>query len=267
MKLVSSSEVGYYNGLWYGRSGSGKTHCAATSPGPVFVDVDRGRLTLLSMGVDVPIVEDVVEDDIIRIIEDPEYVIKDIQRTQKFKDYDVKTWVFDSATSLQAELMGKPTIRDKQKNILQAGRGIMGVDRNRGTEREPSIEDYRALNHKMLGFFNGVRNMKYNTIITAHAALDDIEEDSDRTLSERGRSPTKKMGLPVLTGKLKYHADNLCDMFLFFEAKNKGNGKMEYSCFTLPHGPWHARNRFKGMEYKIVDPTFDKIVNVNKEEV
>jgi hypothetical protein len=135
----------------------------------------------------------------------------------------------------------------------------MSTDRNRQNDR-PSIEDYGDLSGKMIGFFNAARQMPYHTVITAHAHIGEVEADYNRTLAEKSKMPSRNMGLPALTGRLQYRADNLADFFMLCECKQKGKG-VEWTADTLPTGLWHSRTRIAGtIPAKLVNPSYTTIM-------
>lgn len=226
----------------------------------MLVDFEEGYLTALALGYDIPRLVPEDEDDVIRIITDTDAVVEMIHQDERFREYEPKTFIFDSATALEQLLLGYPSRRDSNKRVIRVGKGIMAIDRNRQNER-PSIEDYGDLSGKMVGFFNGVRQMPYHTVITAHAHIGEVEADNNRTLSEKSRTSSRNMGLPALTGKLQYRADNLADFFLHLSAERKGK-EIEYVASTIPSGLWHSRTRIAGIiPHEIKDPTYEKLVS------
>lgn len=226
--------------------------------------MEEGYLTATAEGYDIPRLVPEDEDDIIRILTDTDAVIEMIKEDPKFTDYEPATFIFDSATALETLLLGYPGRKDSTGKVIRPGTGIMSIDRTRQNER-PSIEDYGDLTGKMTGFFNSVRQMPYHTVVTAHAHIGVVEADNNRTLREKSKSPGKNMGLPALTGKLQYRADNLADFFLHTEASLKGRG-VEYTATTMPTGLWHSRTRIAGtIPATIVDPSYDEIMKYYNE--
>lgn len=258
--LVNSSPL-KLNSLLYGRSGSGKSHLAATSPKPLILNISETATTYLTKFPDVPVVDigDTVALD--ALITEPEYFIKEMLSGSKF-DTDIETFVFDSATMLSRVAMGQPQVRDENRRVIRQGTGIMATDRTRDTG--PSIEDYRELNWYMTGFFDNLRmlNDRYHTVVTAHAHVSDNERDARRTLKEKSKNPGEATGLPVLPGKLQWHADNMCDFFLYCESRREGRG-LKFYAHTEERGLWHARTKLYGLiDMEIENPTFDKIYSV-----
>jgi hypothetical protein len=248
-----------YN-IYYGGPGSGKTHLTLTHPGIVLVDFENGYLTATSMGLNVPVIQPETEEDIWRIFMSPKTIIKEIHKV--FPGYEVKTWGFDSATSLQWKLMGRlPTKADPDRGIeADPGSGILSVSRNR-VDNQPSIEDYRALSEKMTRFFNCCMGMEdYDVVVTAHSIIDEKEESP--------KSPkvpeTKKTfgGYPNIVGKLKYHVGGSTDMFLYLE-QDVVNDKPRHTAYSLKTGMYGARTRFEQrIDYKILNPSYQKLKDV-----
>lgn len=227
-----------------------------TFPNPVLIDFEEGYLTAEVEGYDIPVLQPKVESDLLKILEAPHIVQKEIQEAG-FPGYEVKTWIYDSASSMEDWLLGEPARPVTGDLPAKPGKGIMATARRR-QNNEPSIEDYRELRSKMLGFFNMVRQMPYHTVITAHAQIRE-DEASPKGLGANPNEQTS-MGLPSLTGRLKYHADNLVDLFLYCESRRVSN-RMEYKAWPIPHGMWHARTRIASkLTDPIVDPSFEKIL-------
>ena len=196
------------------------------------------------------------------MIEEPEYVWKQtFQACDRWSSYIPRTVVVDSATQLSSVILGHAAIRDPaSKVIIKPGTGIMATDRSR-IGIFPSLEDYRELSYTMTNFFNGMRmlNEQYNTVVICHAEVHEVEEDSKRTLADKGKSPSRRLGLPILPGRLRWHADNMCDFYLYCDVEQFGKVKKWYA-YTGATGFWHARTKIdKHIEHAIEDPTFDKI--------
>jgi len=224
--------------------------------------MEGGYLTATAEGYDIPRIVPESETDVLRIIIDTENFIKEeiqVMEDGKYRDYRPETFIFDSATALETLLMGAPSRKDDNKNVVRPGSGIMSIDRNRQNER-PSIEDYGDLSGKMGGFFNAVRAMPFHTIVNAHALVGEEQADSRRSLRDKSAAPSRNVGLPALTGRMKYTADNLCDFFLYCESKRKGK-EVEYYAHTIPSGLWHAKSRLAGIiPVVLIDPSYDEII-------
>jgi len=227
------------------------------------VDFEEGLLTAASLGIDVPVIQPKCEEDILRILETPESVIEEIHEVEKFKDYEVETWAFDSLTSMQSLLLGC-TYRPATDNLPERkGTGILGVTRVRYFEGEPQIEDFVIVMGKIIGFMNAVRQMRYNTIVTCHSELEKTE-DSPKGLNVE-QSRVKHGGYPSVIGKIRYRLGGLADFFLYMEAVRRGNS-LQYKAHTINQDVWKARNRMQEvLPHEIEDPTFDKIMGYYRE--
>jgi len=237
----------------YGPAGSGKTRFSLTFPNPVLVDFEDGSLTAETMGKGhTPMLQPRTYEEVQRILEAPDAVASEIAAA--CDGYKVETWVFDSATSLNMLLLGSP------ESEWSKGYGLLNERRERPHgPLAPSIEDYKILNLEMLKFFNLVRQMKYHTVITAHAKLDKTE-DSPKGLNAPD-SQVRYSGYPILTGDLKYGAANLADLTIYME---DANGK--YSAHLRRYKQWNARHRLgDGVDARIDDPTFAKLWKIYEE--
>ena len=245
-----------YN-IYYGLPGSGKTHLGLTHPSPCLVDFENGYLTATAMGLNVPVVQPENEEDLWRIFMSPRHVEDEVNKI--FAGYKIRTFVFDSATSLQYMFMGRLPVPADEEHGIEAdpGAGIMKVRRNR-VDGQPSIEDYRALSDKMNRFFNCCQNMTdYDVVVTAHAIIDEKEE-SPKTYKV-DETKKKFAGFPNIVGKLKYHVGGSTDMFLYLEQDVVNDRPVHYA-YSLRSGLYIARTRFEQqMDFKIKDPSYEKL--------
>jgi hypothetical protein len=249
----------------YGEPGSGKTHLLLGAPGIVLVDFEEGSLTADGLGMNVPLLRPESWEDILRILEAPELVIEEIHKIERFKDYEVKTWGFDSLTTMQRMLLGHAP-RDATDTLpARKGKNIMGVARNRAKELTPSIEDYGILVAMLEQFMNAVRQMEYNTIITCHAEISETEA-SPKGLNV-DPSKVKFAGYPSVIGKLKYRIGGLADFFIRLETVRRGN-ELKYYAHCIQSEVWRARTKVANfLDAKIEDPTFDKFVEVYQKAI
>ncbi len=234
----------------YGPAGAGKTWFALTFPNPVLVDFEDGSLTAETMGKgDIPMLQPSSYSDVQRILEAPDVVASEI--ADQCNGYEVKTWIFDSATSMGVKLLGAPA------SEWRDGYGLLSEQRNRTDPMSPTIEDYKLLNLEMVSFFNLVRQMPYHTVITAHAGLDRTE-DSPKGLNVK-EDKVRYSGFPILTGALKYGAGNLADLYIYMDTRPKGTDVAHFA-HLRKIGSYNARHRLgPGVPPSIEDPNFTKL--------
>ena len=238
-----------------GPPGSGKTHFALTAPNPCLVDFEDGSLTAVGMGLgDTPIIrpghlDAAPQDSLLEILKYPEEIVKSHYDST---GYMIETFVFDTVSSMQDVLLGQSYIAETKTKPGQAARGILGISRNRVTEGEPSLEDFKSLHNQVRGFFNLMRRMPYHTIATCHVELNETPD------SPKGPnvpfSQKKFAGYPSLTGKLRYNAAGLADFVLLFQ--REGTDKPVFSCYTKKFRNFEAPRTRMNLKYKIDNPKF-----------
>lgn len=248
--------------MFYGGGGAGKTWLGLDFPGPALVDFEKGYLTAAAKGINPPVLRPTDEQGLWEIMANPEGALAMLgEAIPRYKEYESKTFVFDSATSLQKLFMGNMPVKDASTGkIIKPGKGILGVNRNRNPVDEPSIEDWRALSSRMETFFQNCLDLseKYNVVVTAHSIIDEKETE----VKDLKKPPRNKIigGFPNIVGRLKYHVGSAMDLYLYME-QDVVNDKAVHYAYSLKKGHYEARTRFEGLiDYKLKNPTYADLV-------
>ena len=225
------------NALIYGPPGSGKSHLAAGSPSPLFIDQDIGcqtlKFVLAEAGVDAPIVQPHF-DEVFELAKHPVDTIQKWLSGTHWEGYVVKTIVVDTVSSMDADVM---------------------IDRLGGGR--PDIADYGDQYYKMRPLFYHFRKMPFNTLLLAH----DYEGAS--AIESKIKKPgakKKKDGPPgpALTGQLRKRAPGMFDFFVYLTRERIGNTTKYYMWTdTHPDGyPARIQGLETFMDYKIENPHY-----------
>lgn len=236
MTLVSASDwrTDRVNALFYGGIGSGKTHIAVGFPKPVLIDTgENGALTVKKMLVekelknDLPVITTTNFITIMSIVGNPVGVLGGMFKGSKWEGYEneMETLVFDTVSTMEGWCMSA-ILKDKGKS-----------------EGEDSIQEVNALKRRMLAFFRGAWNLKYNTVMLAH--------DMDARPEVRGNNGAvmmkeKKAGI-LLTGDLAVRGPALTDFFLHLvtEPAIMGNPP-RFVAHSEEHNGFPARTKLQG---------------------
>jgi hypothetical protein len=255
------------NSLVYSKPGAGKTRFGLYHPGPVIVDPgEQGYMTILDYGEDVPIFRVDSQDDVEAIVYYPEDEIARFKEAQpKFKDYEVGTFIFENLNFVQEAFLGQGSKTDPEtKQIITPAKGIMKLPHTRQHSNTPVMKDYNVLQRATKGFFKGVRNMPYHTVMTVHAGLYETEESPkgigsrDNPVSEADK---EYAGFPNMYGQMKYTAGGLADFFFYLERVVRG-GKLRYLAHTAPHGKFESRSKIASRLPASIDWTDKNIFDI-----
>jgi hypothetical protein len=251
-KLLESENFHFFV---YGFPGSGKTkfigdfHKAGQNV--VLVTDEQGEMTLAIEGLDIPILVPETEDEIRAIIEQPEAVTEGlIHKMPGFEEYEPKCWAFDNIRTLQQTIFGElgdPKARDVLDGIVTLPKtpdtGVMAMPVKRADVGTPSPTDYRIMEMKTRGMIKKIEDMKYHTIITAHAEKNFSVETHMKLTGDpkKDKDVTKTIaGWPSIEGwSLKTDVGGLgSDFFVYLE----GDGTSFYM-YPKPAKGFHARTR------------------------
>jgi hypothetical protein len=231
------------NSLVYSKPGGGKTLFGLQHPGAVIVDPgEQGYMTVLEMGFDVPVLQVDSQDEVEEIVYYPEDVMARLKdKVPKFKDYEYHTFVFENLNFVQEAFLGEGSKTDPDtKQIITPARGILALPHKREAGGTPAMKDFNVLQRSTKGFFKGVRNMPYHTVMTVHAGLSETEESPkgiDIPASEKDFA-----GFPDMYGQMKYKSGGLAD-FYFYLKRVKMGGKLRYTAHSEPTGKFEGRSK------------------------
>jgi hypothetical protein len=245
MKYLSAIEEieGKLNSLAYARPGAGKTTFGLQHPNPVIVDPsERGYMTVLERGFDVPVLHMESLDDIESIVYDTEREIALLKENKpKWKDYEPKSFIFENANLIQEDLLGKPSkIDPKTKKVIRPATGFMSLPNARDNRWTPGPKDFNVLGRTTKDIFRGIRNMTYHTLITVHAGLSETD-DSPKGIDVPA-SQKRFGGYPDMYGQLKYKGGGLCDFYFYLDRDKQGR-TLKYTAYTMPHGKFEGRSK------------------------
>lgn len=234
----------------YSFPGGGKTGLILSSywekegkrGGPVVFDFDKRGVdaTAADMGLSgkIPVVELKTTEDIIYSCTYWEDIIKGVNESEEFKDYQVDLFAWDTVSSMEDLVMGEPKRGTTPTLPASKGSGFMALDRKREVGGGPAVGDYKVLINFTKAFLRRVREMPMHTIVTCHAGKSETA-DSKRGISVAVEDKTFGV-FPDLIGQNKYSAAKLHDFFLFMEQKG---GK--FTTYTQPRGNISARTRLR----------------------
>ena len=250
LKPRASTQPDYLDFFVYSLPGGGKTrfilsaYNAEENSGPVIFDTDaRGvDATASDMGIagKVPVFEISTDDDMILSCSYPERIIEMVHSDERFKDYQVTLFAWDTLSSMEDILMGETARQQKPTLPASPGSGIMATGRSRSDPFSPAMQDYKGMVGRTKSFLRKVRELPYSTIVTAHAVRAETE-DSPRGLSVPAEQKTYAT-YPDLVGKNRYTAAKLMDGFFYMEHR----GKDQHYLYTIPRGGAHSRTRIEG---------------------
>ena len=267
---VRATEVReHLNVFLYSKPGGGKTYFLLSSyeehgterRGPVIFDTDKGGVddTAIDMKLTgkVPIIPvgDDEGDKLLYAITYPEEIVEMVNAHEKFRDYEVTTFGFDTLSSGAEIILGNSKISFGELDITKSipASGVMKIQRSRKSGA-PALGDYKA-NHSLLRIWlRKARELRYNTIITCHAGIEETE-------GSKGKDGNDKEfeGSALLPGKLRYDAAKLVDHFFFMEQTPSG----AFITHTRPYKIWNARTRIRRfLQPQEQDFTFPKLAAI-----
>jgi hypothetical protein len=250
MKYLSAAVnlKGRLNSLVYSKPGAGKTTFGLNHPGPVIVDPgEQGYLTITEYGKDVPVLQVESQDDVEEIVYYPEDVMTRFkENVPKFKDYQYKTFIFENLNLIQEIFLGEGSKTDPEtKKVVRSATGIMKFPHTREAAGTPGMKDFNVLQRATKGFFKGVRNMPYHTVMTVHAGWTETEE-SPKGISTKENpidmSAKEWGGFPDMYGQMKYKSGGLAD-FYFYLKRVKMGGKLRYYAISWLDGKFEGRSK------------------------
>ena len=241
---ISDFTPGSMNVMAYGRSGTGKTHMAATFQKPIlFIDADKGMLTVKSSPhlpekdqiFFVP-VQDLLEG---QKVANPmgfvtiKAVFDQLKSTGKYGEMTPKTLVLDTLTSASAFCM---------KHVLYSA-GHVG--------QQPTQPDWGTFRRALIQIIETGVAMDVNFICLAHEQY--IKDElSGRTWC-----------LPMVNGKLAYELSGYFDEVYHMEPKQVGT-TAKYQMTIKATGLVTAKSRL-GLDspiessYTVIKPAWDKL--------
>ena len=245
MEFLSAKEnlTGKLNSMVYSAPGAGKTLFLLQHPWPVIVDPgEQGYMTILEMGFDVPVIQVASRDDLEEVVYYPDDVMAKLKEAQpKFKDYPYATFGFENMNLIQEAMLGEGSKTDPNtKKVTKPATGIMSLPHTREHSGTPSPKDFNVLQRATKGFFKGVRNMPYNTVMTVHAGLSETEESPkgiDVPASQKSYA-----GYPDMYGQMKYKSGGLADFYFYLKRVKRG-GKLVYLAYTERVGKYEGRSK------------------------
>ncbi len=245
MEFLSAVEnlTGKLNSLVYSKPGGGKTTFGLQHPGAVIVDPgEQGYLTVTEFGRDFPVIQVKSLDDIEEVVYYPDSIMTKLKEAvPKFKDYEYHTFVFENINYVQELFLGQASKTDPDtKAVIRPATGIMKLPHSRKVPGTPEIKDWGVLSRLTKGFFKGVRNMPFHTVMTVHAGLSETEESPkgiDVPASEKDFA-----GFPDVYGQMKYKAGGLADFYFYLKRVKRG-GKLQYMAYTVPDGKFEGRSK------------------------
>jgi hypothetical protein len=250
------------NSLAYSKPGAGKTLFGLQHPGPVIVDPgEQGYMTILEAGFDVPVIHVDSQDDVEEVVYYPDDVMARLKdKVPKFKDYEYHTFLFENVNFAQELFLGSASKVDPTtKEVITEATGIMKLPHKRKVSVTPEIKDWGVLNRVTKGFFKGVRNMPYHTVITVHAGLLETEE------SPKGidvpASDKEFGGFPDIYGQLKYKIGGLADFYFYLKRELMG-GKLRYTAYSIPHGKFEGRSKIASKVPGAIDWTDKNLFDI-----
>jgi hypothetical protein len=231
------------NSLVYSKPGGGKTTFALQHPWPVIVDPgEQGYMTVLESGQDVPVLQVESQDDVEEIVYYPDDIMAIFkEKVPKFKDYPYASFIFENCNFVQETFLGEGSKTDPEtKKVIRPATGIMRLPHTREASGTPGMKDFNVLQRATKGFFKGVRNMPYHTVMTVHAGLNETEESPkgiDVPASEKDFA-----GFPDFYGQMKYKGGGLADFYFYLKRVKRG-GKLQYFAYTEPDGKFEGRSK------------------------
>jgi predicted ATPase len=253
LKVFRAKSAENIHAFIYGYPGCGKTKFIAdfhTAGQPVAVVAGfNSSRTLELQGADCPIIVPSSIEELIAIVQMPEEVIAKVIHPV-FPDYVVKTWAFDVIKDLQMMILGedrmnKTQIFDGAMEFTQAATGIMAMPNHRDVG--PANKDYRVLDMRLRSLLRSIEQMRYHTIVTAHAERDYTPDTvkkltGDIKLDKDIKSTAVMTGYPSLEGfSAKSDISGLAGEMLLYLESPKGT---EYLMYPKPHHQgFHARTQ------------------------
>ena len=233
-------DIGYFDDetsafmrvLLYGAMGTGKTTLAATFPSPLFIDLDKGGMTVRKKHI--PHVRCYDSKGIIKkvfaILEAAHAKSGPFAPGEPFGE--IKTIVFDSMS-----VFSNSALVDL---IAQTGRDPLDV--------KAGYDEYgRLLNIQIaLGKLFKALSSQYNVIVTALPTIDKDENTGSI------------VGGPSLVGQYRgLIGADFDEVYYLMSEGTKDNVK--HVLFTSKQSFYDAKSRLGGMPYKLENPTYDSI--------
>lgn len=222
--------------------------------GPVVFDFDQGGILPtaddMALRGKVPIFSLESMDDVIYSCTYPEDIIKQVNEMEGFEDYRVDLFSYDTVSSMEEMLMGRPA-----RQAIK-GEGIMAQGRKRDDPYAPAMADYKAIVNRTRSFIRAVRQLPLHTIITCHTERE-ATEDSPKGM--RAAEESKKYGLfPAVYGKNRYTIAKYHDIFGYMFERGG-----DFYMWTVSQGGAAARTKYKNnLPREIKNPKFWDIVKI-----
>lgn len=238
---ASTKKIPYFNTLIYGDSGCGKTlltGMAALVPEMcpiIFLDFEEGAITLEHLG-----------DDALSNIEilpggDDPLQWTDVQNIYDYLwrgRHPFKTVIMDTASEAQAtnmaHILGHP--------------GKVNIDATL-----PKFDEWNETTSQMRRMFRGFRDLRMNTIFTAHT----YEEPHPSSTKDNPRTVVR----PDFSKKLRQEAPAFFNITLFMYVKREGRANVRYIMADRDE-TYTARCRIPGVPRTIKNPTMEGLYDV-----
>lgn len=233
------ASIGYYDetekqkvrALLYGPMGVGKTTFAATFPNPLFIDSDKGGLTLRKLNI--PYISIEHGEKAYEKVSD----ILDALRNREapFDEIQVDTIVFDSLTSLMDIFMYE-TVK------FPSGPGKPGRD---PVNTKPEYDDYMKVGNRMKTTMLRCKDLKVNVVATCGERL-----DKDEVLGTF-------VGRPNLVGSYRETIGHDFDE-VYYMTTEGGLNKQSHVIYTTKYKYYDAKSRIS-LQSKYESPTYEKL--------
>lgn len=218
----------------YGPPGAGKTTLAATAPTPLVLDVEQGARSLLNLpemrGTAVLPIKSF--DDITDLIWE--------KREDKSELDEYETWIIDSATELQANLLSEIV------------KGKHDKDSSRNAYAAQQL-DYKENTEMLRRMIVALRDLPINVIFIGHAA--EVKDDSD------GRIYTR----PAFTPKLAETMKGLVDIQAYLTSETDREGNVTRFLQVHPANNIQAKCRIGNLPTILENPTFEMLIKADAE--
>lgn len=231
--IKNTSRSNQVRALLYGESGSGKTHLAGTFPNPFFIDSDKGLATLWSLDKNVPYLELQRGTKVFpKILQ----VLKQIREKSSafFEEYDVKTLVFDSLTSLSDMILIEAMMYPQDGSLAK----------NPNTSK-PEWDHYTAVLNRMKHLMKMSQDIGVNVVATAGEQLGKDEV--------RGTF----IGKPAIIGSYRNVVPYDFDEMYYMTSKTTKEGT-DYMLFSSKYLYYEAKSRL-GIENEVHNPSYKKL--------
>lgn len=226
--------------LLYGKSGTGKTLFAGGAPKPLFLDVDKGLLTLTERNITVP------------KISFPPMLKGAYQKTMA---------IIHEATTRTGGFGPEGPFADRETLVVDSITGLANSqflwdimfheNGRKPTENKANFDDYGQLRFRLQTMMEALKAVPMNVVVIAEATLDD-DEDSGR-----------KIGVANILGSYRRSVVGAFDyafLMVSEQVVKDGRKSLEYVLRTRPYQYWDAKTRSDdSMPERIIDPTWAKV--------